>query len=67
MLIKRTSGLTGIEHELDIDVEPEQLAAWEGGMLIQEAMPHLSADDREFIMTGVTPKEWDEQFGDCHE
>jgi hypothetical protein len=27
-------------------------------MFIQNAMPHLSVDDREFIMTGVTPEEW---------
>ena len=25
-------------------------------------MPHLSADDREFLMTGVTPEEWDATF-----
>jgi hypothetical protein len=27
-------------------------------------MPNLSADDREFLMTGTTPEEWDEMFGD---
>jgi hypothetical protein len=29
---------------------------------VQNAMPHLSADEREFIMTGITPTEWDEMF-----
>jgi hypothetical protein len=33
-------------------------------MLIQEAMPNLSADDREFIMTGITPEEWNSAFPD---
>jgi hypothetical protein len=28
-------------------------------MFIQNAMPNLSTDDREFLMTGVTPEEWD--------
>ncbi len=26
---------------------------WKGGMLIQSAMPTLSADDREALMTGI--------------
>jgi hypothetical protein len=29
---------------------------------VQNAMPNLSADEREFIMTGITPTEWDEMF-----
>ena len=32
------------------------------GELIQNAFPMLSADEREFIMTGCTPEEWDEMF-----
>ena len=35
---------------------------WEGGKLIQNAMPFLDADRREFIMTGMTPAMWDEMF-----
>ena len=42
----------------------EQINAWEGGELIQNAMPNLSADEREFIKTGVTPSEWAEVFGE---
>lgn len=30
--------------------------------LIQNHFPYLSADDREFILNGVTPEEWDEAF-----
>ena len=32
--------------------------------LIQEAFPDLSADDREFILTGTTPEEWNTTFPD---
>lgn len=32
-------------------------------MLIQEAMPNISADDREFIKTGITTDEWEGAFG----
>lgn len=39
--------------------------AWNrDGKYIQDAFPTLSADDREFLMTGITPEEWDELFGD---
>jgi hypothetical protein len=27
-------------------------------------MPHLSADEREFIMTGITPDVWEELFAE---
>lgn len=63
MRIKRVSQVSGIERELEIDVTPEQMAAWEQGAFIQDAMPHLTPDEREFIMTGVTAEEWNEMFG----
>jgi hypothetical protein len=63
MLVTRTSSYSGIEHSLEIDVTPEQMDAWHNGALIQVAMPHLSVDDREFIMTGTTKEEWDEALG----
>lgn len=64
MEITKTSVFTGNTNTRNIDVTPEQIAAWQGGELIQNAMPHLSADDREFLMTGATPEEWDEMFGE---
>lgn len=41
----------------------EALAAWHRGAMIQNAFPTLSADDREFLMTGITPEEWANIFG----
>jgi hypothetical protein len=64
LLVRRRSMLSGKEHVRDIPVTEEQLKAWQGGMLIQNAMPDLSPDDREFLMTGSTPEEWDAAFGD---
>ena len=60
MLIERKSILSGNVNAMDIDVTPAQIDAWEQGMLVQSAMPDLSADEREFIMTGITPNEWEE-------
>ena len=54
MLIKRVSGMSGIEHEMEIDITEQQLQKWKDGMLIQHAMPALTADEREFLMTGIS-------------
>lgn len=64
MKITKTSTLSGKTRTREIDCTQEQINAWIGGELIQRAMPHLSDDDREFIMTGITQEEWDEEFGD---
>ena len=36
---------------------------WDEGMLIQDAFPFLTADQREFLMTGTPPEVWDAMFG----
>jgi len=64
MNITRTSIYSGITRTLDLPVTQEQVTSWESGVLIQNAMPQLSVDQREFIMTGVTAKEWDNEWLD---
>jgi hypothetical protein len=64
MRIVRTSPFSGKTNIREINVTEAQIEAWEGGELIQDAMPHLSADDREFIMTGVTSEEFESIFSD---
>jgi len=59
MKITRQSILSKNISSMDIDVTHEQIAQWESGVLIHQAMPHLCEDEREFIMTGITPDEWD--------
>ena len=58
MLITRKSPVTGRINTLSIDVDQPQIDAWESGMLIQDAMPDLTADEREFIMTGSHENDW---------
>lgn len=62
MIITRKSLITGKVHSRNINVTREQLQAWRKGTLIQNAMPHLDSKEREFIMTGITPKEWGDTF-----
>ena len=38
------------------------MRAYREGQLIQNAFPFLNADEREFLMTGITPEEWDAMF-----
>lgn len=62
MDLTKTSMLTGVTHTRSIDISEEQLAAWRGGACIQDVAPHLSAADREFVISGSTPEEWAAAF-----
>lgn len=64
MLITRTSRLSGITRTKDIDCTKEQYTDWLCSTFIQDAMPHLSEDDREFILSGITKEEWDSMFNE---
>lgn len=65
MLIRRQSILDGKMYEMQIDITEKQ---WEdytrSDQLIQHAFPHLSKDEREFLISGITPYEWERVFGE---
>jgi len=66
MLLTKISMLTKKENSREIDITQDRIDAWRScqtkrsRQLIRDAFPHLSEDDREFILTGITPEEWDE-------
>ncbi len=62
MLITRISQVSGIERTLDIPCTQEQYEDWLMGVHIQTAMPDVSENDREFILTGIIQEEWDSIF-----
>lgn len=66
MLLTRTSQISGRENTVEIPMTEDDFnaayARWRSGALVQNAFPNLSADQREFIKTGITPQEWDEIF-----
>jgi adenine C2-methylase RlmN of 23S rRNA A2503 and tRNA A37 len=64
MLITRTSPVTKVTVSLDIDITEEQMFQWLHGKVIQEAMPNISADEREFIKTGLCPDYWEYLMGE---
>ena len=57
LFVKRKHPFTGEINERLLPITVEELVRWESGELIQNVWPHLSDDDREFILTGIT--DWD--------
>lgn len=58
--------MTGEYNTLDIAITEEEYSRiqnrYENDEKIQNIIPHISAPEREFLMTGTTPKEWEEMF-----
>ena len=59
MRFERFNPITGKSNVMDLPVTEDQVRRWKGGELIQNAMPHLSADEREFLITGILPGDWE--------
>ena len=62
-----TIRLTGTQKSLVIDISVERISAmwyqWQmAGKFIQEAFKESSAEQREFLITGITPAEWNATF-----
>lgn len=62
MIITRTSPVTGKTKSIEIDVTEHQIKSWENGALIQDIMPNLTPDEREFIISGCTSEDFEFLF-----
>ena len=64
--ITNQSQISGDVNTIFIRMDMEEFNTafnnWRNGMLIQQAFPNLDVDVREFLMTGITPLEWDRMF-----
>lgn len=56
--IERKSPFTGMVNQMEIELDPNDYVNWKNGVNIQDAFPYLTADEREFIKTGITPEDW---------
>lgn len=67
MKVTVANAFTGIENTLDLDITQEQFdrlnIRHEVGEKVQDIVPHLSADEREFLINGLLPGEFDEIHG----
>jgi len=63
MIIERMSPFDGSVNKIGIPMDEEEFNKaynkWQTGVTVQKAFPELTADQREFIMTGITPEQWD--------
>jgi exosome complex RNA-binding protein Rrp4 len=46
-----------------VKVPQKLMDRWKRGESVQNVFHMLDADQREFFMTGITPKEWEHMFG----
>lgn len=65
MQVTRRSPFSGKTHTMELAITEEELQRWKAGELVQNVWPQLTADEREFIMTGITKEEWDAEFAEA--
>ena len=67
MLVTNVSQMSGKETTMELDITHEQLDRFENrranGEYVQTIFPNLTKGEREFLLTGVTPIEWEQMFG----
>ena len=52
-----------IGEKYSVTVNENEYNKWVNGELIQRAMPNVSVEDREFLISGISPKGWKKTFG----
>ncbi len=64
MQVTKQSPLTGEINSMDLPITAEQLLDWkQNHRLVQDVFPHLTAQQREFLISGYTPEDWEIIFG----
>ena len=63
--VTKKSIISGKTNTMSLPITQEHLDIYEtvGDILIQDAFPNLDKYQREFIISGITPKEWNDTFG----
>lgn len=62
-IVTRISPYNGDINNLVMDITEEQYTKWCNGMLIQNAFPHLTVEEREFILTGLVDEQFEKFLG----
>ena len=62
--VKKRSPLTGEDNTMTLTVDDKRFLKWQmGKMPIMNAMPNLTDDEREFLITGFMPGEYEKFLG----
>lgn len=62
MIVEKISLFSGKVNRMELDITEQQLQQWHNGQLVQRAFPHLTATEREFLLTGMSEEEQEEVF-----
>ena len=64
--VTKKSIISGKINTMELDINQEDLDRYEqiGGLLVQAVFPQLSSSEREFLISGITPTEWNDTFGE---
>ena len=64
--VTKQSIITKKMNTMELPITQEHLDMYEtvGDILVQDAFPNLDIGQREFLISGITPQEWNETFGD---
>ena len=64
--VTRQSVLTRQMNTMELPISQEHLDIYDtvGDILVQDAFPNLDKEQREFLISGITPQEWNKTFGE---
>ena len=63
--VHKQSVITGNHNSMVLPTRQGELEYWEESMtLVQDAFPHFTPEQREFLISGSTPEEWNELFSE---
>ena len=61
--VVQVSPISGNINTMELPIRQGQIEYWQASSeLVQNVFPHLNADEREFLMTGIMPEEWGQAF-----
>jgi len=52
------------QENFEVSVNTADYEEWKSGAYIQDVFPEMSREEREFLISGTTPKEWDDMFSE---
>ena len=63
--VTKKSIISGKTNTMELDITQEDLDRYEqvSGLLVQAVFPQLSSSEREFLISGITPTEWNDTCG----
>ena len=65
VVVHKKSMVSGRLNSMLLPTTQGKIEYWvESGKLIQDVMPDLNDNQREFLMSGITPREWNDVFGE---